>query len=44
MDMFESENVKVELWTMCALECVAIGNTQQAENMLERGIRCKSGI
>lgn len=42
IEMFEAVDVKVELWTMCALECVAIGKNDDAELMVERGIKGQS--
>jgi hypothetical protein len=41
IEMFEAVDVKVELWTMCALECVSIGKNDDAEQMVERGIKGK---
>jgi len=38
VDMFESGNVKVELWTTIALECVSIGKLDDAELIINKGL------
>lgn len=38
VDIFESGNVKVELWTTCALECVSIGKLDDAELIINKGL------
>ncbi|KAL7417075.1 hypothetical protein BDY24DRAFT_357824 [Mrakia frigida] len=41
VDIFESGNVKVELWTTCALECVSIGKLDDAELIINKGLAAK---
>lgn len=44
VDMFESGNVKVELWTTIALECVALGKLDDAERVIEKGIASECSL
>ncbi|CDZ96575.1 TPR-containing nuclear phosphoprotein that regulates K() uptake [Phaffia rhodozyma] len=41
LDIFESANAKVELWLICILEFIRIGNEVQAERMAELGLKTK---